>query len=89
MIANAIVSANIQTQSYNRSHYIFTLVQKVKNRAYKIHAFINKQIFPRLCKLFHLKMTWTSRTDKDIVKVTSFQNVTFSQRRYQFSFLFV
>ena len=30
--------------SCNRSPYIFTLVQKVKNRVYKIHAFLNNAI---------------------------------------------
>ena len=47
----------------------FTLVQKVKHRVNKIHAFLNKAI---LCQ-FHLKMTCTSCTDEVREKVPSFQ----------------
>ena len=35
---------SILRSSSNRSPYIFTLVQKVNNRIYKIHAFINEAI---------------------------------------------
>ena len=63
--------------SSNWSPYIFKLAQKVRNRAYIIHAFINGvNTLPRLCKLFHLKMTWTSCTDEAREKVPSFQKVT-------------
>ena len=40
----AIMSQSILRPSSNRSPYIFTLVQKVKNRAYKIHAFKNEAV---------------------------------------------
>ena len=33
---------HIRKPSSNQSFYIFTLVQKVKHRVYKIHAFVNK-----------------------------------------------
>ena len=68
---------NILKPSSNRSPYIFTLVQNVKHRVYKIRAFLNEAIlWPRLCKLFHLKMTCTSCTDEVREKVPSFQKVT-------------
>ena len=56
----------------NRSPYIFTLVQKVKHRVYKIYAFLSEALY----KLFHLKMTCTSCTDEAREKVRSFQKVT-------------
>ena len=44
-------------QSSNRSPYIFTLVQKVKSRAYKIHAFLNKAIFVKTLHVILFKKT--------------------------------
>ena len=63
---------SIPKPSANRSPYICTLVQKLKHRVYKIHAFLNK----RLCKLFNFKKTCTSCTDEVREKVPSFQKVT-------------
>ena len=54
-----MICSYILKPSSNRSPYILTLVQKVKHRVYKIHAFLNEAI-PRLCKLFQLEMTCTS-----------------------------
>ena len=60
----------------NWSPYIFTLVQKVK-LGHKNPCFYKQaKAFPRLCKLFHLKMTCTFCTDDVRVKVPSFQKVT-------------
>ena len=87
---------HILRQSSNLSPYIFMLVQKVKHKIYKIHAFINVAILCRVCKLFHLKMMCTSCKDQVRVKVPSFQKVTIfstieniQKRLYQVTFLFV
>ena len=60
----------------NWSPYIFTLVQKVKIGHKKICFYKQIKALPRLCKLFHLKMTCTFCTDDVIVKVSTFQKVT-------------
>ena len=59
--------------SSNRSPYIFTLVQKVKHRVYKIHALLNEAVLCRDCKLFHLK----NCKDEVREKVPSFQKSHF------------
>ena len=41
--------------SSNRSPYIFTLVQKVKHRVYKIHAFWIKQYFAKTLQVISFK----------------------------------
>ena len=60
----------------NWSPYIFTLVQKVKIGHKKSRFYKQKKALPRLCKLFHLKMTCTFCTDDVRVKVPSFKKVT-------------
>ena len=63
----------LKPSSY-RSLYIFYASSENKNRSYKIFAFI--KALPRFGKSFHLKMTFTSCTDENRVKVPSFQKVT-------------
>ena len=46
-ISNSLFLKCILKTSSNQSPYIFTLVQKVKHRVYKIHAFINEAILCR------------------------------------------
>ena len=60
----------------NWSPDIFTLVQKVKIGHIKLMLYKQTKALPRLCKLFHLKMTCTFCTDDVRVKVPSFQKVT-------------
>ena len=60
----------------NWSPYIFMLVQKVK-LGHKNSCFYKQtKALPRLCKLFHLKMTCTFCTDDVRVKEPSFLKVT-------------
>ena len=54
----------------------FTLVQKVKSIIKKSCFYKQTKALPRLCKLFHSKMTCTFCTDDVRVKVPSFQKVT-------------
>ena len=67
----SIKTNTILKPSFNRSPYVFTIVQEVKHRVYEIHAFLNEA----LCKLLHSKMTCTSGTDEVREKVPSFQKV--------------
>ena len=60
----------------NWSPGIFMLVQKVKIGHKKSCLYKQTKALPRLCKLFHLKMTCTFCTDDVRVKVPSFQKVT-------------
>ena len=61
----------------NWSPYIFTLVQKEKKSVINNSCFYKQsKVLPRLCKLFHLKMTCTFCTGGVRVKVPSFQTVT-------------
>ena len=60
----------------NWTLYILTLVQKAKIGHKKPCFYKQTKVLPRLCKLFHLKITCTFCTDKVRVKVPSFQNVT-------------
>ena len=39
----------------NWSPYIFTLVQKVKHRVYKIHVFLSKQFFAETLQVISFK----------------------------------
>ena len=84
---------NILKPTANWSPYSFTLVQKVKHRVYKIHVFFKwSNTVPRLCKLFHLKMTCSSFTDEAREEVHSFQKVTLFIRykpQHKLTFLFV
>ena len=43
--------------SSNRSPYIFTLVQKVKHRVYKLHAFLNEAILSQHSASYFIQ-TW-------------------------------
>ena len=54
----------------------FTLVQIVKIGHKKSCFYKQTKALPRLCKLFHSKMTCTFCTDDVRVKVPSFQKVT-------------
>ena len=60
----------------NWSPYIFTLVQKVKIGHKKSCFYKQTKALPRLCKLFHSKMTCTFCIDEVRVKVPSFHKVT-------------
>ena len=55
---------------------LFTLVQKVKIGHKKLCFYKQNKALPRLCKLFHSKMTCTVCIDDVRVKVPSFQKVT-------------
>ena len=65
---------NTQTSS-NGSPCILKLVQKVKNRVYKMHAFLMNQYFAETLQ-FYLKMMCTSCADEVRGKVPSFEKVT-------------
>ena len=60
----------------NWSPYILTLVQKAKIGHKKSCFYKQTKVLPRLCKLFHSKITCTFCTVEVRVKVHSFQNVT-------------
>ena len=59
----------------NWSPYILTLVQKAKFGHKKSCFYKQTKVLPRLCKLFHSKITCTFCTDEVRVKIPSFQNV--------------
>ena len=72
-----IVFPYILKPTANCSPYIFTLVQKVKHRVYKINVFFKlSNTLPDSASYFIKKMTCTSCTDEAREKVPSFQKVT-------------
>ena len=76
-ISNSLFLKCILKPSSNPSHYIFTLIQKVKHRVFKICAFINEAILCRdSASYFIYKMTFTFCTDEVREKIPSFQKVT-------------
>ena len=70
-------SSNILKPSSYRPFYILTLVQKVKHRVYKIHAFLNEAILCESLQVISFKMKCTSCTDEVRERVPSFQKSHF------------
>ena len=62
----------------NWSPLVFPLVQKVKIGHKESCFYKQTKALPSLCKLFHIKMTFTFCTDDVRVKEHSFQKVTLS-----------